>query len=283
MPAPTSTYADPLVYDIIHTPGTREEVAALVRIARRFLPKSPRFTAANAVWVEPASGTGRCLRELTKRGGPCLGLDIDKGMIAFAQAAHPTAHPARAIHLAADMRRMNAPAIRRGIKQLSAGRSPKPIVAFCPHNSVRHLPSDADMLAHLRSMRDLLAPSAGIYLVGIGMSGPDGEHACETVLSATRRGVHVREIIDFLPPEPGSKGKAARSEKAYKHVTVTRRGVEREIISRYTLRTYTLAQWHTLVSKAGLIEAGVAGPWGEVFDHSRQHYAYRVLTPKPRV
>lgn len=274
-------YDDALAYDIIHQPGTREEVAALIRIARGFLPAGVGKHAVDRyVWLEPACGSGRCVRELVRRGGRCVGVDIEPGMIEFARASVPREARDRGDLVVGDMRRMDASRIRAALKALGAGTA-RPVVAFCPHNSIRHLSSDADMVRHLRSTANILRRFGGIYLVGIGLSGPGGEGACETVHFGKRAGVHVREVIDFLPPTPGSTGRAARREHAYKHVTLTQRGQSREMISSYVLRTYTQAQWHAVVRASGLNEIGVAGAWGEAFDAARLHYAYRVLAAAP--
>jgi SAM-dependent methyltransferase len=274
-------YAQPLVYDIIHTPGTREEVAAMVRIAGRVLPDTRgRFNASRALWLEPACGTGRCVRELARRGGACVGVDIEPGMVEFAQSSLASERAALMSVLVGDMRKMDSRAILSAIAKL-CGREPLPVVAFCPHNSIRHLPTDGDMIVHLRSTADVLRRFGGIYLVGIGLSGPGGEGACETVHTASRRGVHVREIIDFVPPDPAARGAASRREHAYKHITVTSRGQESDFTSAYVLRTYTSRQWSAVVRAAGMREIAVVGPWGETFDSTRLHYAYRVLAPAP--
>lgn len=284
-------YRDALAYDIIHEPGTRVEVGALVRVAGRFVPNTGgRFNGSRAVWLEPACGSGRCVREIVRRGGGCVGVDLEQGMVEFARASLPAERGGLGRVVLGDMRRMDAADVMSELRALGAGGGAgngKAVVAFCPHNSIRHLRSDADMIEHLSSMARVLRRFGGVYLVGIGLFGPGGETACETVYTGKRRGVEVREIIDFVPPEIGATGVEARFERAYKHVTITeRRGgrvSEREITSAYTLRTYTRAQWLKVVKASGLVELGVAGAWGEVFDDSRLHYAYRVLGPAPEV
>lgn len=276
----SDTYSDPLVYDIIHEPGTREEVGSLIRLAKRWLPKIGG-TAESCVWLEPACGSGRCLRALARRNQRCVGVDISRAMVEYAIASIDSENQACVRVLEGDMRRMNAPSVVRAIRHCASGDRVS-VAAFCPHNSVRHLTSDREMIAHLASIAKVLRRFGGVYFVGIGLAsgeGQEGEGACETVFSASRRGVRVREIIDFVPPPAGSRGMFARREMAYKHVTVTLRGQEREAVSSYALRTYTLKQWQRVVRAGGMREIGVAGAFGEAFEPTRLHYAYRVLAP----
>lgn len=285
--ATQDTYHDPLVYDIIHEPGTREEVAALIRLAMKWgrgLGHSNASTTGRArkfVWLEPGCGTGRCLRALAKKGHACVGLDISPGMVEFARRSLTEESPARV--LVGDMRAMDARPVLAALKRAGAGKS-RPVVSFCPHNSVRHLASDVDMVRHLASMGRVLRRFGGIYFVGIGLIGEGhqrGEEACETVFQGSRRGTWVREIIDFVLPAPGSRGPASRREQAYKHLSVHDVRGEREFTSSYTLHTFTRRQWLAVVKRAGMIEQCVVGAWGEAFDDDRLHYAYRVLAPLP--
>ena len=69
-----SLYADPMVYDILYTPGTAGEVSAFEMLEKRFA--SGRLKK-NRLWFEPACGTGRYLRVAQNRGRRVVGFDLD--------------------------------------------------------------------------------------------------------------------------------------------------------------------------------------------------------------
>src|SRR5512140_1066353 len=82
---PNPLYADPLVYDILATPGTARELNVLQRIASRWVEganagREPRR------WLEPACGTGRYLRLAAARGLRVTGFDASPAMVGYARA-----------------------------------------------------------------------------------------------------------------------------------------------------------------------------------------------------
>jgi Methyltransferase domain len=307
-PGRVPTYAQPLIYDVVNTPGTAREAATLRRIARvgmRALGKASTDASGHArtpiIWLEPGTGSGRFLRVLGQRGEACIGIDLEPAMIRFAKAdIRRLAIAKHAVALPGDMCDMTAPPVRRAIgRHLRALGDHARVVAFCPHNSIRHLPSDGAMHEHLSTMAELLAPSPlrrgsrargsglaqGLYIVGIGLFGPGEEHIVESVLEGRSRGHHAREVIEFIPPPLSARGAQSRIEKAYKHVSVRElrrdrgRRAEHEFISAYHLRTFTLDQWRDQLKRAGLRELLVVNDAGEPMDRDRLHYAHRVLTP----
>lgn len=294
-------YARPDLYDIVHTPGTAEDLSAHVRVLQDVL-NQPRLSARHVLWIEPGCGSGRFLRVLKARGAAAVGFDLDRGMVRAATRSLRATRGTGPVHaVVGDMIHADAPALRRAVARAARQAGPiRAVVAFNPHNSVRHLDSDDALTEHLASIARLLstvdAPS--VYLVGTGLvappGSPGGEQSCETVFTVTRGGVRVREITDFLVPEPDATGPDARTERAFKHVSVfaKRPGQRRfdahpvrEMISSYALRTYTLAQWTHCVHAAGLRETAVfapAGAWVKRLTPARLHYAIRVLRPPLR-
>lgn len=276
-------YQQPLYYDILHTPGSAGEVSAMVRIARRFLGRGDRaWTVRTPLWIEPACGTGRLLQILGRRSATAIGIDIVPGMVDFANERFSRLGLKTSRALVGDMRRMASPLLRAAVREQGKEEGPAQVVAFCPHNSIRHLDSDTDIIAHLESMRRLMSGARGIYLVGIGLVGPGGEAACETVALARRGSLTIREVVDFVMPDANARGRAARIERAYRHLAVSSKGEEREWISNYPLRTYTLPQWQNVVGAAGMSEIAVIGAWGESIPVGTLRYAWRVLTPAGR-
>lgn len=145
--------------------------------------------------------------------------------------------------------------------------------AFCPINSIRHLPSNAAMVRHLVRVRELLAPGA-VYAVGISLSKPEWEMPSEDVWEASRDGVHVKQVVQYVPPEDGS-----RAEKVFSVMYVHADGRSRTIESAYDLRTYTLAQWHAVTKRAGMEIVATVNEEGEDLDLRELGYQVSILRP----
>ena len=147
-------------------------------------------------------------------------------------------------------------------------------VAFCPVNSVRHLPGDRAMLAHLDQIARSLTPG-GVYLVGIDLHHPDRADD-EDVWQATRGSLGVQQIIQYLPPTG-----RARTERVIVELVVTRpRGIEHHSYA-YDLRTYTEHQWRDLIGRSALRRVATCDQNGRpVEGTARLPYQIEVLAPR---
>lgn len=272
-------YAHPLIYDILHAPGSLPDARAILRIARAVLPPKRQKLARI---LEPASGTGRFILAMAKLGHTCTGVDLDPGMVQFARTCAADCGLTRRVHLhVGDMRDMPA-AI--GLGPSTTGPFD---LAFCPDNSVRHLKSDRDLAMHLRSTVALLKPG-GVYLVGIGLLNDQGEDPVEQIWHAKRGRTTVRQLIEFIPPDSAAiarGGPAARRELAMSVISVSSPGREEDIRSKYPLRTYTLKQWQAVLRRAAVQEIAVLTTDGrKVIKHpeTRRQYAFRALRVPPQ-
>ena len=237
-------YADASLYDILHTPGTAREVDAVVRTARAFgaLP-----TRGLGVWLEPACGSGRCLRVLARRGARVYGFDLAPGMLDYARArAERLGVGARSTYFRGDMTGF-AHAIDEPVH-----------VAFNLINTVRHLPTDRAMLAHFAEVARVLAPG-GVYLVGLSTTLAGGEPPTEDVWRARRGVVRVKQVVQYVPPPEFGQ----RVERVISHVVRTTPTREDHHDASYDLRTYTRGQWLGLVGRSALEVAGVADALGD--------------------
>jgi SAM-dependent methyltransferase len=233
-------YSDPEVYDILHWPGTAAEFRGLERGARRHVrTRSARWTV-----LEPACGTGRLLRPAARRGHRALGFDLSAAMVEYAQERLPKSGGHRAF--VADMTRFAG----------TLGRT-RVDLAFCPINTVRHLLSDAAMLAHFAEMARVLK-WGGVYLVGIGTTVPGLETVSEDVWKGSRGRSKVTQVVTFFPPARG------RLERVHSHLIVERDGEREHRDSTYRLRTYSLAQWEALIERSALKVLGVVDAEGKV-------------------
>lgn len=250
-------YEDASVYDILHAPGTRDELDGLERIEQRFVLDQG---GARADWLEPACGSGRLLRLAAQRGRRVVGLDLEEGMIAYARERLERAGLARRAHLfVADMTDFRAHVTR-------------PVsLAFNTINTFRHLASDRDAIAHLQQVKRVLAPRA-VYAVGLGTTRRDWAEPVEDVWRAKRGRVTVTQAVQYLPPPARS-----RNETVISHITVETPSGERHIDSTYHLRTYTRAQWWSLVRAAGLRVHAVVDELGDDAHAPDDGYAIYVL------
>ena len=268
------------VYDILHTPGTAEEVDGLERIALRYVrtkgrgrnkknphpsrlktndPPSPPRGEGGMVWLEPACGTGRFLRVVAGRGTPIVGIDLNPAMVAYARGRIERL----GLGSLASVRLADITDFR-----LRAGSVD---FAFNLINTVRHLPSDAAVLSHFACVRRTLR-AGGVYAVGLNWSDPGLDVACEDVWEARRGRVQVTQVVQFIPPTRGS-----RRERAVNHLIVTRPSGEEHVDAPYTLRTYTRPQWDRLVARSGFEPVAIVDEYGDEHRPGPTGYGIHVL------
>lgn len=260
-------YADPMVYDILYTPNTAREVTAFERVERLFASEP---LARNRIWLEPACGTGRYLRVAAGRGRQTVGFDLDSGQIEYAEKRlkFPPGGTSPQQYFTADMMDFLSAAATAGLAEGSVD------FAFNPVNSIRHLESDAAMLKHLNQMAVILKPGA-VYVVGISLTDYDWLMTEEDLWEAARGQCKVSQLINFLPPEPGTA--RGRIETAISHLTVTRPGGEEHFDDSYDLRTYDSVQWQNLIAHSNLLGAGSFDSWGKPLGERALPYQLEVL------
>lgn len=248
-------YADPSIYDILHASGTADDVDSLERIEACFCAGGPR------VWLEPACGSGRYLRLAHSRGRRVIGFDLEEAMIAYARKR--IKGPGAQLFVG-DMRRF-----AHEIEPASVG------LAFNLINTIRHLETDADLLAHFAEVSRVLDP-AGAYAVGISLSAYGLEMPSEDVWEGARGTCGVQQVINYLPPESATE----RTESIHSVLTVTRPSGEEQIVSTYGLRTYDEAQWRDVIERSALKVLGVVDMEGEPDEPEMPGYAIWVLGPR---
>lgn len=259
-------YADPLIYDVLHAPGTADEADTLLTLARAHLPRA--ISTKPIHFLEPASGTGRFLLHLARKGHAGTGLDLSANMIAYARARAALLPPRARQHLqflVGDMTRfsLDAPAD----------------AAFCTINSIRHLMTDRHMLAHLSCTRRALHPH-GIYIVGIETAQPALAQPSEDVWTGKRQtptgNIRVKQVVQYLPPpHPGR----SRTEQVISTMLISTREQQRQVDSAYALRTYSHSQWRTLITKAGWQVQAIYNAEGTPRPQATLGYYLWVLAP----
>ncbi len=246
-----SLYADPMVYDILHTPGTAREVTAYEKIEALFASKP---LSKNRLWFEPACGTGRYLRVASGRGRQIAGFDWDSGQIEYAKKRMKRFGETQLAQefFQGDMKDFTDEALIAGYAANSADFS------FNPVNSIRLLETDQDMLDHFNQMAEILKPGS-IYVVGISLTDYSWLFPEEDLWEGTRGRCKVSQLINFIPPDPGTE--MDRIEMAISHLTVTRPSREEHFDDRYGLRTYDKNQWLKLIGQSNLKHGGSYDAW----------------------
>lgn len=231
-------YADALVYDVLHTAGTAGDVRGLLKIEDRFVG------LRQGRWLEPACGSGRYLRAGERLGQGISGFDADAAMIAFVRTRQSSADVRVAL--------MESFVIDRWRGRFS--------LAFNLINTIRHLESDAAMLAHLGEVAESLKPD-GVYVVGLSLAHYGHEGPSEDVWKGGRGSLRVTQIVQF---EPGTA--ADRTEQVYSHLMIERGGVVEHRDSLYALRTYNLLEWQSLVGRSAMELVGCVDEQGRDMD-----------------
>lgn len=256
-------YADPMVYDILYTPGTAGEVTSFEKIERRFARGK---LAKKRLWFEPACGTGRYLRVAQGRGRRVAGFDLDEGQLTYARSR--LEGPPGGL-FTADMTHFSAAAGKAGLEPGSVH------FAFNPVNTIRHLDSDRAFLKHFNQMADLLKPGA-IYVVGLSLTNYEHLMHEEDLWQTSRGRCKVSQLVNYLPPEPGTA--TGRVETVISHLTVERpRGTE-HFDDSYGLRTFDQKQWRDLVRRSRLDHVGSFDAFAEPVENRVLNYQLEVLT-----
>lgn len=254
-------YSDPVVYDILHAPGTADEARVIQTIARGYAGHNRILTL-----MEPACGTARHLRALAKNGHRGIGFDLSDAMIDDARERAERAGLARRLTLfTADMTDF-ADALPHGAGPADA--------AFNLINTIRHLHTDDAVLAHLGHIARCLTPR-GVYLVGLSVTDYDLEQASEDVWVGARGACRVTQTVNYIPPErtPGVGGPGDRTETVISHLAIAKPGGCEHRDSRYTLRTYTLGEWTALIDRSAMEICAVTDDTGGAMSPPTLGYA----------
>lgn len=239
---------------MLHAAGTAAEVEGLVAIEGRFAPA--RGSARR--WLEPACGTGRYLKHARRRGIVADGFDVSPSMVRYAE---------RALRACPNGRIWQADVA----DFLSGTGGARYNFAFSTINTLRHIESDKGLIGHLTRVAECLA-EGGVYAVGIGTMDPAGESVVEDVWHGARGRLRVTQTAQYIPPEQGE-----RFETVISVMRVERPGGEEYIDSTYRLRTYTPAQWRSLVGRSPLREVAAVDEQGEDASADEPGYAIRIL------
>lgn len=262
-------YKDAALYDILHRPGTAEEVTFLQRLHARY-GLGPR----SGPWLEPACGTARLARLAAARAQPVAGFDLEPAMVVYARDHTPPRDRPRTHFFQARMEDFHTALPKRGPWSRFS-------LAFNLINTIRHLHSDRAMLDHFEAVARVLKPG-GLYAVGISLSLYAIEQETEDVWQGTRGRCKVSQVVQYIPPEcPPNRARGGnRLERVISHLTITRPRGEEHQDSAYSLRTYDLQQWHALLRRSPFETRIVLGDDGTEIPPPKLGYAIWLLAQR---
>ncbi len=181
--------------------------------------------------LEPACGTGRLILPLSRAGFRCEGYDINTHALNYLiNKLNRNCIDARIYE--ADM-----------VSFKQTGR--KYDAAFCTVDTFRHLLTEQAALEHLINTSRMLKPG-GIYILGMHLQ-VGNKPSQQPIKWTARRGrlqvkTSMRQLsldVNQRREQLGIKLKAKGDKHIYKHE------------SSYELRTYSLTQFKSLITKAG--------------------------------
>lgn len=177
---------------------------------------------------EPACGTGRLIYRLAKLGYEVSGLDLNDKAVAFCNQRFRK-HNLPESAFVGDMRDF----------QLAEPFQ----AAFNTINSFRHLATDEDAIAHLKSMANACA-EGGIYVLGFHMLPTDEEPEEEEHWS-NRRG-HLQINTSMWLEERNEARRMETHAIVFDVYTPTK---QFRIKDSLEFRTYTVAQFHSILER----------------------------------
>lgn len=223
-------YGRPELFDLINKDGTEAEADLLERLHRRHGNGGKRC-------LEPACGTGRLLRVLSRRGWKVAGYDSNRKMLAYARRRLP----------GADLK----------VGDLRTFRRPAAFdLAFCLQSTFRHLLTEKDALSHLRVIAASLRPG-GLYVLGLDLADYARALDDEEVFEAVRGKTRVRYTMFSAAPD-----RKRRRERIIAFTAVERSGRQRTFQEEYDLRSYDRSQVKKLLTASPFRLAAVYDLFG---------------------
>ena len=120
--------------------------------------------------------------------------------------------------------------------------------------------------------------------MGISLSEYGLESPSEDVWQGKRGGTHVHQVVQFEPPtiNPSTKSRsmAARVERVFSHLTITRRGEVSTATATYGLRCYDLDQWRAAIDRSPLRELATCDERGAPLPPACPGYTLFILARK---
>lgn len=217
-----SWYDYPQYYEWAFADETRPEADFLEQVFAQFAVGPVRKV------LEPGCGGGRLTLELARRGFAVTAFDNNQPSLDYFRQRLQKAG------LTADV----------GQGDLVHFKAAQPVDAvLCTFNTFRHLLSEEDALAHLRSAAASLRPG-GLYVLGFHLMPPDAAEECIERWRAKRGQTAVSYTLRVL-----SFNRRQRRERLRVSMLVRTPKKTLRLASEFDFRLYTAAQFRQLIGK----------------------------------
>ena len=235
-----SIYDHPKYYDLVFGADCAAEVKFVQSCANLWMDGSLKRL------FEPASGTGRLLYWLAKKGFQVAGLDINPKAVAFCNER---------------LRRHGYPESAFVADMSNFKMKTKADVAFNTINSFRHLGTETAARGHLKCMGEAVR-KGGLYLLGVHLT-PTLSPPSETESWAARRG-HLSINTHMWAVDRNLK---TRVERFGIRFDVHRPSSSFRIIDELVLRSYTPRQMNSLIESSQCWETVACYDFGYDTNH----------------
>ncbi|MFT5396624.1 MAG: SAM-dependent methyltransferase [Gammaproteobacteria bacterium] len=252
-------YSLPSYYDVSFSHEMREELFFLQNIFNRYC-KTNRPSL-----IEPACGTGRLIIPLARNGYDCTGFDLNEHALSYLKDK-------------LNRNQLKANIFHGDMTNFDSKRK-KYDAAYCTVDTFRHLLSEKQAAQHLLNISQSLKKN-GIYILGLHLIPEQGISEKITRWTAKRGRLTVKTTMKMLKLD-----KKNRTETLKVILNPRTKKKNEKYESIYKLRTYTLKQFHKLLSTTGVFE--VVNSYDHFYDlsnpitlNARSDYAVFVLRKK---
>jgi SAM-dependent methyltransferase len=234
-------YSLPTYYDVSFSHEMREELLFLQNIINRYSKSdSPSL-------IEPACGTGRLIIPLSRNGYDCAGFDLNEHALSYLKdKLNRNQLKANIFH--GDMTNFNS-------------KRKKYDAAYCTVDTFRHLLSEKQAVQHLLNIAKSLKKN-GIYILGLHLIPEQGISDKITRWTAKRGRLTVKTTMKMLKLD---KDKRTETLQVILNPKTKKKNEKYESI--YKLRTYTLKQFHKLLSNTDVFD--VVSSYDHFYDLSK--------------
>ncbi len=252
-------YNLPVYYDVSFSHEMKEELVFLKRVFNRYCRSShPRL-------LEPACGTGRLIIPLTRNGYDCAGFDLNEHALTYLKdKLNRNQLKANIFH--GDMANFNSTR-----KNYDA--------AYCTVDTFRHLLTEKQAAQHLLNVASSLSKN-GVYVLGLHLMPKQGIAEKITRWTAKRGRLTVKTTMKMLKLD--HKNRMETLKVILNPITENK---NEKYESIYKLRTYTLKQFHKLLSTTNIFE--IVSSYDHFYDlsnpitlNARSDYGVFVLRKK---
>jgi len=221
-------YNLPIYYDVSFSHEMREELLFLQNAFNRYCKSD------NPKIIEPACGTGRLIIPLARSGYDCSGFDLNEHALSYLKD--------KLIR-----NKLRADIFRGDMTDFEIKRK-KYDAAYCTVDTFRHLLTERQAVQHLLNVSKTLRKN-GIYILGLHLIPEQGISDKITRWTAKRGRLTVKTTMEMLKLD-----NVNRTETLKVILNPKTKYINEKYESIYKLRTYTLRQFHKLISTTDVFE-----------------------------